>query len=168
MDLKQITQALVYDRDLLLRGLVNKLTIEGRKSTEVEHKTLGMVGMLTLPGRPLQAITGTIEIGHLDDAYDRALANPARQHDWQLHQTVDVSDADGYSAAKSYTLVHHLKFRVLGDDGFTSELGEKAGIEYQITIPFLKQSVLGQDTPIFELDVMNDVYKVDGESVWAG
>lgn len=166
MNLKQITNALVYDRETHLRGLVDKLTIDGRKTTEVEHKTLGMVGMLKLPGRPLQALTGKIAIGHLDEEYDRLLINPMTRHDWQLHQKVDVIDYDGYSQAKSHTIVHHMRFSFMEDDGIDTELGENAGIEYTITIPFLKQSVLGSATPMFELDVFNDIYKVNGERVW--
>ena len=166
MNLKQITQALVYDGETSLRGMVEKLTLEGRKSTEVEHKALGMVGILMLPGRPIQAIKGKIEIGHVDDEYERSLANPAKLQNWQLHQKVDV-DADGYSNEKSHTIVHHVKFYVMEDDGVDMELGEKAKVEYSISVPFLKQTVLGVETPIFELDVFNDVYKVNGQNVWA-
>ncbi|MEC5291973.1 phage major tail tube protein [Aurantimonas sp. C2-6-R+9] len=166
MDLKQISQAHVYDVDQRLFGLVDKLTLDGRKTTEVEHKTLGQVGVLKLPGRPLQAVTGKIMIGHLDDGYDRQLSNPAKQHDWQMHQKVDVSDETGYSFDKSHTIVWHARFRFMEDDGMDTELGEKAGIEYAITLPYLRIFREGDATPIWFLDVFNDVFEVNGERVW--
>lgn len=167
MDLKQITQADIYDQDRRLRGLVDMFGIDERSATEVEHKTLGQVGVLLLPGRPLEALKGKVKIGHLDRDYDRDLANPAKVHDWQMHQRVDVNDAEGYSATKSHVVVWHAKFRTMKAGGMDTELGEKAEIEYEVSIPALKISVLGDDTPIWELDVWNDVFEINGVPVWS-
>lgn len=166
MDLKSITQADIYDTENRLRGLVDMFAIDGRSYTEIEHKTLGQVGVLKLPSRPLEALEGKIKIGHLDDEYDRVLSNPAITHDWQMHQKVDVNDAGGYSVTKSHTIVWHAKFRILGDDGMDTELGEKAEIEYKLSIPALKIYRLGDENAIWELDVWNDVFEINGQPVW--
>lgn len=166
MNLKQITNALLYDQADQMRGLIDKFAIDGRKMTSVEHKTLGQVGVVELPGRPVQALKGSIAIGHLDDEYDRKLSHPGITHDWQMHQKVDVSDEDGLSIEKSHTIVWHAKWRFMEDDGMDTELGEKAGIDYKITVPFLKISRLGEEVPIWFLDVWNDVFEINGERVW--
>lgn len=167
MDLKQITQAHVYDQETRLRGLVEKMTFEERALTEVEHKTLGQVGVLLLPGRPHQALKGKIMLGHVDAELERRIANPTLSHDWQMHQKVDVNDADGYSAAKSHTIVWHAKFRFMKAAGVETALGEKATSEFEVSIPALKISVLGEDRAVWELDVWNDVFEIDGQAVYA-
>ena len=166
MDLKQITQADVYDGEDRLRGLVDMVSFDGRKMTEIEHKTLGQVGVLKLPGRPVEPLEGKIKIGHLDDEYDRLLSHPGKVHDWQLHQKVDVNDADGYSIEKSHAIVWRLKFRFMSDDGTDMELGEKSETEYAISIPQMSITRLGDENPMWELDVWNDVFNIDGTPVY--
>ena len=166
MDLSQITQAHVYDRETRLRGKVEKLGFDERALTEVEHKTLGQVGVLTLPGRPHEALKGKITIGHIDEQLERSLANPTMTHDWQLHQKVDVSDAGGYSATKSHTIVWHAKFRFMKAGGVDTALGEKATVEHEISIPSLKIYRLGDAEAIWELDVWNDIYEINGVPVY--
>mgnify|MGYP001801119906 CR=1 FL=1 len=166
MDLSQITNAKVYDQDNVLSGLVEKFSIEGRKNTTVTHKTLGQVGILELPARPIQAIKGKVMANHLDRELDVSMMNPTVLQDWQMHKKVDVSDAGGFSAEKSHTLVWHAKFYVIGDDGSDMELGEKAQLEYEISCPFLSIGVLGDADPLWMLDVYNDIHTINGQNVW--
>lgn len=168
MDLRQCTQALIYEgAGNLLLGSIDKFAItDGRKATTVEHKTLGQVGVLELPGRPQAAIKGKITSPTLIEGMDRTLISPTRLHDWQMHKKIDVSDEAGFSEEKSHTVIWHAKFRTIGDDGITAELGEKDGVEYEVTVPYLRIFVEGQNTPIWFLDVFNNVFQVNGRDVW--
>ena len=165
-DLTQCTQAHVYDVDKTLRGLINKLSLEGRKTTTVEHKTLGMVGMLEAPGRPYQAMKGSIETNHLDRELDPKLANPTILHDWQLHKVQDVFDGDGYSEEKTHTVVFHIRFYVLETDGFDMELGEKSTATYNISIPYCRIFILETGDELWQLDVFEDDADAGGLPIW--
>lgn len=168
MDLKQITQAHIYTGDdRQLRGVVEELELGEVGLTEVEHSSLGMVGVLNLPGRPVQAVGGTLTIRHMDEELERELLNPTRRHNWQLHQRVDVFDSAGYADAKSHVIVHQIGFHIMTRNAVTSRLGEGVMPAYQITVPYLRQFRDGDNTNILLLDVFADVYEVNGASVWA-
>lgn len=168
MDLRQITQAHVYTGDdRLLRGVVEEMEIGEVGLTEVEHNALGMLGTLNLPGRPLQPITATITVKHMDEELERELMNPALRHNWQLHQRVDTFDVEGYSAAKSHLIVHQVGFHVMKRQSVTSKLGEGVMPAYEVSCPYLRQFKDGDNTNILLVDVFRDVYEVNGQSVWA-
>lgn len=166
MDLRQITQALVYDENDELRGAVEKMEIGDVGSSEVEHKALGMVGVLNLPGRPVEAVTAKLTLKSMDEELERRLLNPAARHNWQLHQRVDVFDQGGFSPTKSHVIVHQVGFHTMKRPSFSSELGENGMPEYELSVPYLRQFRQGEQQDILLLDIFNDTYQINGQDVW--
>lgn len=162
----QITQADCYINEVDVCGRVAELDLGEISHTEVEHQTLGMIGILKLPGRPVEAIEGKITFEWLDEEVSRSILNPTKMHKLQLHSYVDVFDAEGLSREKSHTLVTHLGFQTMKTGGRTAKLGENLGQEHDISISVFKQSVYGADTPIIEFDAWNNIYRINGEDVW--
>ncbi|MCC2099164.1 MAG: phage major tail tube protein [Hyphomicrobiales bacterium] len=163
----QITNADVYlDGDNVLKGRVAEFDMGEIGSTEVEHKTLGMIGVLKLPGRPVEAIEGKITFEWLDEEVERLLINPTKRHNIQLHSYVDVFDEEGLNVEKSLTLVTHVGFMTMKSGGKSAKLGETMGVEHTITVPTFMQKVYGDATPIVEFDAWNGIYNVNGEPVW--
>ena len=60
------------------------------------------------------------------------------------------------------------RFRVMEDGGMDTQLGEKAEIEYSLTIPYLRIFREGDQDPIWFLDVFNDKFEIGGQPVWKG
>lgn len=162
----QITQGDVYINDVDVCGRVAELDLGEIGHTEVEHKTLGMIGVLNLPGRPVEAIAGKISFEWLDEEVSRAILNPTKVHKLQLHSYVDIFDGEGLNSDQSHTLVTHIGFQMMKTGGRTAKLGESLGQEHDISIGYFVQKVYGADTPIIEFDAWNNIYRIDGEDVW--
>lgn len=162
----QITQSDCYINEVDVCGRVAELDMGEIAHQEVEHQTLGMIGILKLPGRPVQAIEGKISFEWLDEEVSRAILNPTKMHKLQIHSYVDVFDGEGLSSDQSHTLITHIGFQMMKTGGRTAKLGENLGQEHDISISTFKQSVYGGDTPIIEFDAWNNIYRINGEDVW--
>jgi P2 family phage contractile tail tube protein len=162
----QITNADLYLNGVDIKGRVEELDLGDIGSTEIEHATLGMIGVLKLPGRPVEAIDGKIKFEWLDELIERNLLNPTKRQSLQLHSYVDIFDQTGLNAEKSHTIVTHIGFHVMKRGGVKSQLGKGMGSEHSITVPSFTQKVYGDPTPIIEFDVMSGIYNINGEAVW--
>ncbi|PYE87503.1 phage major tail tube protein [Phyllobacterium leguminum] len=162
----QITQADCYINEVDVCGRVAELDMGEIGHTEVEHKTLGMIGVLKLPGRPVEAIEGKISFEWLDEEVSRSILNPTKVHKLQLHSYVDIFDGDGLNGDQSHTLITHLGFQTMKTGGRTAKLGENLAQEHDISISIFKQSVYGASVPIIEFDAWNNIYNINGVPVW--
>lgn len=162
----QITNADLYMNGEDVKGRVAEFDPGEIGSTEIEHATLGMIGVLKLPGRPVEAIEGKINFEWLDGEVERALLNPTRRHAIQMHSYVDIFGPEGLDAEKSHTLVTHVGFHVSKRGGNSAKLGEQMASEHTISIPYFMQKVYGEVVPVIEFDVINGIYNVNGEPVW--
>ena len=133
---------------------------------EVEHKALGMIGVLKNPSRVVTAIEETLKFEWLDPELKRQLMNPRDIHKLQIHQYVDVNGPDGLDVDASHTLVTHIGFRFMGVKKGTAKLGESEGLEVKASVQSFVEKVYGDETPIMEFDVNNNINKVNGEDVW--
>lgn len=162
----QITQADCYINEVDVCGRVAELDLGEIGHAEVEHQTLGMIGVLKLPGRPVQAIEGKITFEWLDEEVSRLILNPTKVQKLQLHSYVDVFDGEGLNTDQSHTLITHIGFQTMKTGGRTAKLGENLGQEHDISISSFKQSVYGGEVPIIEFDAWNNIYRINGEDVW--
>ena len=162
----QITNADLYLNEVDVRGRVNEFDMGDLGHQEVEHSALGMIGVLKLPGRPVQAIEGKINFDWLDEEVERDMANPTKSHRAQLHSYVDIFDEDGLNPQRSHTLVTHLGFYVLKSGGRSAKLGEQMGSEYEITVHAFTQKLYGAEVPIIKIDIFNSIYEINGKQVW--
>lgn len=166
IELGSITNADTLINGVDVAGRIMELDLSEFGYEEVEHKSLGMIGVLALPSRAVKELKKTIKWEYLDPDLKRQLLSPTKTHRLQLHQYVDVSDADGLSLEKSHTLVYHLGFRTLNTKQGTSKLGENVEMEQEISIVSLVMKVYGEEIPILEYDVFSNIHKVNGEDVW--
>ncbi len=162
----QITNADVYINEVDVAGRVAELDMGEIAHQEVKHETLGMIGVMNLPGRPVQEIGAKISFEWLDDAVMRDIINPTKRSKLQLHSFVDVFDSDGLNLDKSHILVTHIGFLMMKTGDLKSKLGDQMGITHDITVASLTQKVYGESTPVIEFDVFAQIYKINGENVW--
>lgn len=162
----QITDADCYINDVDVCGRVAEFDMGEIGHQEVKHSALGMIGVLALPGRPVQSIKGKISFEWLDEAVSRDIMNPTRMSHLQLHSYVDLFDENGLNAGTSHILVTHVGFQMLKTGGRNARLGEQMKQNHDITISTFMQKVYGSSTPIVEFDGWNNIYRVNGEDVW--
>lgn len=161
-----ITNADVLLNGVDIAGRVAELDLGEFGYTEVEHKALGMIGVLKLPSRAVEAIESNIKYEFLEPSLKRQILSPTKTHRLQLHQYVDVSGPDGLDLEQSHTLVHHVGFRTMKTKKGASKLGENVEMENDISITSIITKVYGEEIPILEYDVFNKVHKINGVDVW--
>lgn len=161
-----ITNADVLLNGVDIAGRVMELDLGEFGYTEVEHKALGMIGVLKLPSRAVEAIEANIKYEFLDPSLKREILNPTKTHRLQLHQYVDVSGPDGLDIEASHTLVHHVGFRTMKTKKGASKLGENLEMENTISVTSLVTKVYGEEVPILEYDIFNKIHKINDEDVY--
>jgi hypothetical protein len=161
-----ITNADILVNGVDIAGRVMELDLGEFGYTEIEHKALGMIGVLKLPSRAVEAIEATPKYEFLEPALKRQIMNPTKTHRLQLHQYVDVNDNEGLNLEQSHTLVHHIGFRTMKTTQGSSKLGENVEMEQNISVISIVTKVYGEEVPILEYDVFNNIHKVDGKDVW--
>lgn len=166
MNLGQITSGDVYINEVNLVGQIEEIDLGELEHQEVEHSALGMIGILKLPGRPVQSISGKFTFAYLAASVSRTILNPTIAHKLQLHSYVDVMGPDGLDRSASHTLITHTRFHVMKHGGRTVKLGEPLKGELDVSITYWMQKVYGDQTPIVEYDGWNNIYNIDGEPVW--
>ena len=161
----------VTNGDILLNGIdiagrVLEFDFGDFSYEEVEHKTLGTIGVIKLPSRSIEAIEQTIKYEYLEPALKRELMNPRKTHKLQIHQYVDVSGPDGLDLEASHMLVTHIGFRVIKTKRGSAKLGENVELEQTISVTSFIENVYGEELPILEYDFFAKIHKINGKDVW--
>ena len=162
-----ITDAPVYLDDKSLVGVCEEFSIPELEVGQIEHNTLGSVGVFKLPGRGnLTPTDGSMVLQSPDPELITLSSNPRKALRFQLHSKVDVFDAMGFDEANATTIVTHvtaLFYKRIFPAGKRGEAG-KYTAEFSITR--LMQRDITSQTPIVEIDFFANIYKVNGEDVW--
>lgn len=162
----QITDAPVYLDDKSLVGLCEEFNIPELENSQIEHETLGSIGVLKLPRRGLSAIEGSLIMAFPEPEFLAITSNPRKAARFQLHSKLDIFDAMGLDEANSTTLVTHvtaLFSKTAFPNGKKAEAG-KHNADFSVTK--IMQRDINSSTPIVEIDLFANIYKVNGEDVW--
>lgn len=132
----------------------------------ISHEALGMIGVIEIPARGIEAIESSITFDFLDHEVERIVINPTVVHRWALHSYVDVFDASGLVAASSHRLITTVGVQFVGRSSFGHTLGEMLNHELECRTQTITQKISTSDVPILEYDPFAGVYKINGQSVW--
>ena len=91
----QITDAPVYLDDKSLVGLCKEFMIPELETQQLEHETLGSIGVLKLPRRGLSAVEGSILMDFAEPEFLGITSNPRKAAVFQIHSKLDVFNALG-------------------------------------------------------------------------
>lgn len=162
----QITDAEAYLDDNSLIGICKEFNVPELENTQIEHETLGSIGVLKLPRRGLSAVEGSLTMAFAEPEFLAITSNPRKAARFQLHSKLDIFDAMGLNESASTTLVTHvtaLFHKTAFPSGKKGEAGEHSA-EFSVTK--LLQRDIASSTPIVEIDFFANIYKVNGEDVW--
>jgi len=161
----QITQSDVYLDGNIQVGRFKDFQIPDLEWMEIKHETLGQVAVLSLPGRPLQALKGKLTIEFLDADLQPRLLNPTVFLPFALHSYVDVFGAQGVDSTSSYRVVTQVTMAIRKTSGKAFKLGDNFEGEAEYSATRFIQGIPGK-TPWTEIDVINQVNRVNGADVW--
>lgn len=161
-----VTDSDVYMDGASIAGRVAEFSTEQVGYEMVEHKALGMVFQIELPGRTVKPLKAKIKFVWLDEAIMRKTALPNKAITFQFQSYVDLFDAGGLVVEQGHRLITSvdLLFGSSTIDGFKS--GENAGEELECTVTRLIVTTSKSDVPIREMAVFGNINRVDGKDVW--
>lgn len=162
----QVTDAPVYLEDKELLGICNEFNIPELESGTVEHDTLGSVGVLMLPRRGLSGLTGSIKLIFPEPEMVSIFSRPNKAAKFQVHQKIDVFDAGGLNEGNSTTLITHVTALFTKNSFASVKKGEAQEDTGEFSCTYLMQRLTSSETPLVEVDLFANIYKVNGEDVW--
>ena len=162
----QITNADLYLNNNRLVGRVKEFDPGDFSIKVVSHEALGMIGVIELPARGIEAIESTITFDWLDHEVEREVINPTKVMRWAMHSYVDVFDASGLVTSSTHRLVTTVSVQFIGRSSFGHTLGEMVNHELECRTQAMTQKVSTSDVPILEYDPFAGVYRINGANVW--
>ena len=161
-----ITDAPVYLDDKSLVGFCTEFNIPEIETTQIEHESLGSIGVMKLPRRGLSAVEGSMVLKFAEPEFLTITSNPRKAARFQVHSKVDVFDAMGLDETNSTTIVTHVT-ALFHKSAFPGSKKAEAGAHNaEFSVTKLMQRDINSSTPIVEIDFFTNIYKVNGEDVW--
>lgn len=161
-----ISNADVYMDNNRLIGRIKEFEVAEISHKMVSHEALGMIGVLELPSRALEALTAKITYDFVDHEVERLVLNPTVTRRWQLHSYVDVWNADGLNRDQSHKLITSLGILPAKSGTLGHTLGEMVNRETEVRVVSMVSKVTINETPILEYDGFAQIYRVNGQNVW--
>ncbi len=162
----QITDAPVYLEDKSLVGHCEEFGIPDVENTQIEHETLGSIGLMKLPRRGLSAIEGSMTMSFADPEFLTRASNPRKALKFQIHSKVDVFNAMGHDEEYSTTLVTHVTALFHKRDFPDAKKAEAGKLKLDFSVTQFMQRDIKSSTPILEVDFFANIHKVNGENAW--
>lgn len=163
----QITDAEIYLGDKSLVGICEEFNLPDLEIGQIEHSTLGSVGVFKIPARgQLQPTDGSMVLISPDQELITLSANPRKAVQFQLHSKVDAFDAMGWNIDSSTTIVTHVTALFYKRVFPSGKRGEAGKYTADFSVTRLMQRDFNSATPIVEIDLFSNIYRVNGEDVW--
>ena len=163
----QITDAEVYFGETGLVGVSATVDIPSLETAQIEHETLGSVGILQLPARGLAALNVTIELMYPEPELLAWSYDPTASELFQFHEPLDVFGADGgIDRDRSTKLVTICRLKPSNNEAGQMKKREARKHTISATATSFLQRVYTEQTPLVEIDLMANIHKVRGRNVW--
>lgn len=163
MDISQILNANIYlDGTNSLLGRAATVTLPDIVTSVEAHRGLGMIGSVEFP-TGLEAMVTKIKWAGLYPDVLKAATNPFKSHKLQVRASLQTFGAGGLVAEVPLVCLLTVAWKKVPLGAFTA--GTKQEAEDELSTTYLKLTVDGKD--IVEIDVHQNVWKVDGEDVLA-
>jgi P2 family phage contractile tail tube protein len=163
IELNKLTNANIYCNGASLLGRAEEIKLPTVTSKKVDHKALGMVANIKLPGGGIDTLEGEIKWNSFYQDVWRQLLNPYQSLELQVRGSLDTYSNGGRIAQVPYIVFMTLSF----DSVPLGDLKQNDNAEFQskYTATYVKQQVNGQD--VLEIDVLANIHKVAGEDMLA-
>lgn len=163
MDITQILNANVYlDGTNSLLGRAGTITLPDIVTSVEAHRGLGMIGSVEFPTGLDAMVTKIKWAGFYPDVL-KSSANPFKAHKLQVRASVQTFGAGGLAAEVPLVCLLTVNWKKVPLGAYSA--GAKQENEDELSTSYIKLTVDGKD--VVEIDVHQNVWKVDGEDVLA-
>lgn len=158
--LQKITNANVYEGNNSFVGKISEMELPALEQEMTEQNLLGLYGQLELPSG-LQAMEASMTFNSIYDDMLDAFMNPTRSRLLHLRTSRETWTEEGLTEQIPVVVFFIGSCKNLPLGGFTPR--ENTELELELNVTFLKVLVDGVER--LEVDVMNNVYKVNGQDI---
>lgn len=160
---KKISNANVYVNGSNLLGKVSEATLPDISIKQIDHAPLGMHGTMSLPVG-FDKMEMTLKWTSFFDDVMRTVANGYSSFSGQLRASQETYDSGGGRSAEE-AVVYQFRGRPTNIPTGSFKGHENAEGETKVALDYLKLEIAG--STIYEIDVPNNVYKVNGVDLLA-
>jgi len=162
VEVRKLTNANVYFDGASYLGKVEEVNLPEVGFKQAEHKALGMMGSLDIPSG-MDKMELSLKWSTVDPVAMRKVSNAFRSWDFQVRSSLERYEAQGRTAQDSYVAYFRGMPKNIAGQNFKQHDNVEA--ESKFSISYYKLEINGQI--IYEIDVLNNIYKVDGVDLLA-
>jgi len=163
ISVRRVTNANIYVRGGSWMGKAEEVTLPELKSTQQEHKGLGLHGRTEFPAG-LDKMEMKIKWAN---AYDVDVMRIAHNHfdavDLEVRAAVESYVGAGRSGLSAAVMTIQGRFKGTTGGGFKQH--ESVDTESMLSVTYMKQVIDGVE--VVEVDVINNIYRVNGVDLLA-
>jgi len=160
--ISKVQDANVYVNGTSTHGQASEVTLPEVQFGKNEYKALGLVGVMKLWNKTIEALEATIKWNYPENDVQIACANPSKTIDLMVRSNKTVF-GDGEETEEP--VVVFLKGTSNNHGLGSYKKGEDTDLSTKLDISYLKQVVNGRE--IVEIDVLNNIFRIDGTDLLA-
>lgn len=158
----RLTNANIYVDGNSFLGRAEEITLPTVTSKMSEHKALGMVGMFELFSG-IDKLEGRIKWNSFYSDVFKKISNPTKSVEMQIRASLETHGSAGKSGEVACVVYMTGQFKSVPLGNFKQN--ENVELESTINVTYVKLVIAG--ATIMELDVMANIYEVDGVDLLA-
>jgi P2 family phage contractile tail tube protein len=162
VEVRKLTNANVYFDGQSYLGRVEEVNLPEVAIKQAEHKALGMFGGMDIPAG-MDKMELSMKWSTVDPVAMRKVSNAFRSWDFQVRSSMERYEAQGRTAQDSYVAYFRGMPKNIAGQNFKQHDNVEAESKFSIT--YYKLEING--AIIYEVDVLNNIYKVDGVDLLA-
>jgi len=162
ISVNKLYNANVYVNGTNFLGRAEEVTLPKVQAKMVEHKALGMVGVIETPAG-IEKMEAKIRWSSLYSEVLGDMANPYKAVSIQVRASLETHDSTGRIAevpVVAYMTAHFKNF-----PGIVFKHQENAEVETELAVSYYKLQVDGED--YIEVDAFANIWKVEGYDILA-
>lgn len=145
-------------------GTFKEVTLPDIMHIYEEHEALGQNAKLELV-TGMDLLKSTMKLNAPYAALERMFADAYAVHQLQLRGNLETYTGNARTGQNAYVCHFHGTFKKKTGGNIKSKAGTE--IETEVNVTYLKLTIAGEPNPIYEIDVMNNIYNVNGVDVLA-
>lgn len=162
ISVNRLTNANIYLNGKSLLGRAEEINLPDIKHKMSEHKALGLVGSMEL-WSGIEKLEAKIKWNSFYSDVHKKMADPFRSMNLQVRSSLEVYNSQG--RAQQQPVVVYLTGQSKNFPAGNFKQHDNVELESNLTITYVKVVVNGE--PIIEVDVLANIFKVDGTDVMA-
>lgn len=162
MIIAKVYDANVYINDVSTHGMASEVTCPSITAVMNDYNSLGMIGSTEFFAG-FDKMEASIKWKHLENDIKTTLADFTKSVNIMVRSSRQEIDAEGVQREVPIVIMMRGFSKQYPGDSFKK--GESSELESVIAVNYYKETVDGED--LVEIDVLSNVYKVNGEDLLA-